>query len=73
MKLLMTLPQRKPVPFGATVTSDSSQSGSIVADNGLVYLSGMPLAGKVLVKWGEGPGTNCVADYRLPDESRTRR
>lgn len=71
MKLLMTLTYNgKPVPFGATVTSDSSQSGSIVADNGLVYLSGMPLAGKVLVKWGEGPGTNCVADYRLPDESQ---
>ncbi|PXW48564.1 outer membrane usher protein [Klebsiella oxytoca] len=71
MKLLMTLTYNgKPVPFGATVTSDSSQSGSIVADNGLVYLSGMPLAGKVLVKWGEGSGTSCVADYRLPDESQ---
>ncbi|VUS82271.1 fimbrial biogenesis usher protein [Klebsiella spallanzanii] len=71
MKLLMTLTYNgKPVPFGATVTSDSHQNGSIVADNGLVYLSGMPLAGKVLVKWGEGPNASCVAEYRLPDESK---
>jgi outer membrane usher protein len=56
MKLLMTLTRHgKPVPFGAMVTSASNQSGSIVADNGQVYLSGMPLAGKVQVKWGEGP------------------
>jgi hypothetical protein len=56
MKMLMTLTHRgKPVPFGALATSDSNQSGSIVADNGQVYLSGMPLAGKVRVKWGDGP------------------
>ena len=35
-----------------------------------VYLSGMPLAGKVRVKWGDGPDAQCVADYRLPPESQ---
>ncbi|MBN0840705.1 fimbrial assembly protein, partial [Pseudomonas aeruginosa] len=56
MKILMTLTHRgKPVPFGALATGDSNQSGSIVADNGQVYLSGMALAGKVRVKWGDGP------------------
>ncbi len=50
MKILMTLTHRgKPVPFGALATGDSNQSGSIVADNGQVYLSGMALAGKVRV------------------------
>ncbi|MDU1297156.1 MAG: fimbria/pilus outer membrane usher protein, partial [Enterobacter hormaechei] len=40
MKILMTLTHRgKPVPFGALATGDSNQSGSIVADNGQVYLS----------------------------------
>ena len=54
IKLLMTLTHNnKPLPFGAMVTSESSQSSGIVADNGQVYLSGMPLAGKVQVKWGE--------------------
>lgn len=71
VKILMTLTHNgKPVPFGAMVTSGDNQSGSIVADNGQVYLSGMPLAGSVHVKWGEGPGANCMARYRLPEESQ---
>lgn len=71
MKLLMTLLHNgKPVPFGAIVTTDSSQSSSIVADNGQVYLSGMPLAGKVRVKWGDGANASCVADYRLAAENQ---
>ncbi|MFS9380823.1 fimbrial biogenesis usher protein [Citrobacter sp. ANG330] len=74
MKLLMTLTHRgKPVPFGAMVTADSSPSSSIVADNGLVYLSGMPLAGKVQVKWGDTANASCVADYRLTAESQQQR
>ncbi|MEH0876596.1 fimbrial biogenesis usher protein [Pectobacterium cacticida] len=73
LKLLMTLTHNgKPVPFGATASSADGQTGSIVADNGQVYLSGMPLAGKVRVKWGEGPNANCVADYRLPPESQNQ-
>mgnify|MGYP005982630581 CR=1 FL=1 len=71
MKLLMTLMHNgKPVPFGAMVTSDGNQNGSIVADNGLVYLSGMPLAGKVQVTWGQGANARCEADYQLPNESQ---
>lgn len=71
VKILMTLTHNgKPVPFGAMVTSGDNQSGSIVADNGQVYLSGMPLAGSVQVKWGEGPEANCMARYRLPEESQ---
>ena len=70
MKLLMTLTHNgKPVPFGAMVTSDDNQSGSIVADNGQVYLSGMPLSGTVRVKWGEGEDASCTANYRLPEEN----
>ncbi|WP_145566683.1 fimbrial biogenesis usher protein [Yersinia aleksiciae] len=71
MKVLMTLTQNgKPVPFGATASSDSNKSASIVAENGQVYLSGMPLAGKVTVKWGDGADARCVADYRLPEENQ---
>ena len=71
VKLLMTLTHHgKPVPFGALVTSGSNQSGSIVADNGQAYLSGMPLAGSMQVKWGEGADASCVASYRLPEESQ---
>ncbi|EOD4284517.1 fimbria/pilus outer membrane usher protein, partial [Klebsiella oxytoca] len=73
LKLLMSLIYNgKPVPFGALVTSDDSQGSSIVADNGQVYLSGMPLAGKVRAKWGEGPNTSCEASYSLPPENQNQ-
>lgn len=71
VKLLMTLTRDgKPVPFGAMVSSNSNQGGSIVADNGQVYLNGMPLTGSVQVKWGEGVDSSCVASYSLPEESQ---
>ena len=73
LKLLMSLIYNgKSVPFGALVTSDGSQASSIVADNGQVYLSGMPLAGKVRAKWGEGPNASCEADYSLPPEKQNQ-
>ncbi|EPK7361701.1 fimbrial biogenesis usher protein [Kluyvera ascorbata] len=69
MKLLMTLTRGgKPVPFGAMVTADNNQNSSIVADNGQVYLSGMPAEGKVQVRWGEGAAASCTASYRVPEQ-----
>ncbi len=71
MKLLMTLTRGgKPVPFGAMVTADNNQNGSIVADNGQVYLSGMPAEGKVQVRWGEGAAASCTASYRVPEQGQ---
>lgn len=71
IKILMTLIHNgKPAPFGAQVTADNSQSSGIVADNGQVYLSGMPLTGSVQVQWGNQTDTHCVADYHLPAESQ---
>ncbi|SQA97220.1 Outer membrane usher protein fimD precursor [Cedecea neteri] len=71
VKMLLTLTHNgKPVPFGAVVTAEGLPVSSIVADGGQVYLSGMPLVGKVLAKWGDGPGASCVADYRLGEESQ---
>lgn len=70
LKILMTLTRNgKPVPFGAVVSTEGNKGGSIVADNGLVYLSGMPQAGKLQVKWGDSADSSCVASYSLPDES----
>lgn len=71
MKLLLTLHYKgKPVPFGAIVNSDGNKNGSIVADNGQVYLSGMPLNGKIQVKWGEGKNSSCTAKYSVPADER---
>jgi outer membrane usher protein len=74
MKLLMTLTHNgKPVPFGAIAAAVDSQSSSIVADNGQVYLSGMPLAGKVRAKWGEGPTPAVRPTTACRRKARTRR
>ncbi|MGQ6550792.1 fimbrial biogenesis usher protein [Serratia sp. IR-2025] len=70
IKILMTLIYNgKPVPFGALVTSETNQGGNIVDENGQVYMSGMPLVGKVQAKWGHGQDNSCVADYRQPKDS----
>lgn len=71
VKVLMTLMrQGKPVPFGAVVTSKGSNGGSIVADDGLVYLTGLPLAGQLAARWGDSPDAQCQVNYTLPEQSR---
>ncbi|HIE9359443.1 TPA: fimbrial biogenesis usher protein [Klebsiella quasipneumoniae subsp. similipneumoniae] len=73
LKVLMVITYNgKPVPFGAVAIPENSKGGSIVADNGQVYLSGLPLAGKVNVKWGESHDANCIVNYRLPAGSQNQ-
>lgn len=73
MKAVLTLTYKgKPLPFGTIVTTGDSESGSIVADNGQVYLTGLPLSGKLLAKWGEDADKQCTASYQLPAESITQ-
>ncbi|MBS9442339.1 fimbria/pilus outer membrane usher protein [Photorhabdus heterorhabditis] len=72
-QLLLTLIHHgKPVPFGATATleENATQAGSgIVGDNGRVYLSGMPPAGHVKVKWGNGATQQCTTRYQVPPDT----
>nr|WP_269446415.1 fimbrial biogenesis usher protein [Erwinia tasmaniensis] len=73
MKVLMTLTRDgKPVPFGSIVSYEAGQSGSIVADGGQVYLTGLSPAGKIKVKWGESANESCTATYSLPADSQNR-
>jgi outer membrane usher protein len=57
------------VPFGSVVREESSGATSMVGDDGQIYLSGLPLAGKLLIQWGDGKGSQCLAPYTLPEES----
>ncbi|RAH27341.1 fimbrial biogenesis usher protein [Pantoea agglomerans] len=71
LKVLMTLTNNgKPVPFGSVASYEDSQSGSIVADGGHVYLTGLALKGTVNVKWGDGENERCKATYSLPADSQ---
>lgn len=66
-KVLMTLKYgNKSVPFGAIVTHGENKNGSIVAENGQVYLTGLPQSGKLQVSWGKDKNSNCIVDYKLP-------
>ncbi|QGH61987.1 fimbria/pilus outer membrane usher protein [Serratia proteamaculans] len=71
-RLLMTLmrPQGQPVPFGAMVSAADAKTtkGSIVGDNGEVFLAGMDPRGKLQVQWGKQPGQQCQVDYQLSEQ-----
>ncbi|HGC0265320.1 TPA: FimD/PapC C-terminal domain-containing protein [Escherichia coli] len=59
----------KSVPFGAIVTHGENKNGSIVAENGQVYLTGLPQSGKLQVSWGNDKNSNCIVEYKLPEVS----
>lgn len=59
----------RPVPFGAVVREQTSGVTSMAGDDGQIYLSGLPLKGKLLIQWGEGERARCTAPYVLPDDS----
>lgn len=59
----------RPVPFGSVVREEASGVTSMVGDDGQIYLSGLPLDGKLLIQWGNGEGSSCLAHYALPEES----
>lgn len=73
-RVLMTMIRQsgEPVPFGATVSNDDgNKNSSIVGDGGQVYLSGMPDAGTLSVKWGIAAAQACRVNYRLPVQPST--
>ncbi|RGV78168.1 hypothetical protein DWW01_22435, partial [Escherichia coli] len=41
----------------------------IVAENGQVYLTGLPQSGKLQVSWGKDKNSNCIVEYKLPEVS----
>ena len=68
-RVLMTLAWNdKPLPFGATVTTEDKSSEFIVGNDGLVYLTGLPQHGRLFVSWGKEASEHCVADYALMQE-----
>lgn len=73
LKVLMTLTHNgKSVPFGSIASYRDGQSGSIVADGGQVYLTGLSPNGKIKVKWGDDANESCTATYSLPADSEKK-
>lgn len=67
--LLTVMRGERPVPFGSMVREIGSGVTSMVGEDGQIYLSGLPLRGKLLVQWGETEPSRCVAPYSLPESS----
>lgn len=77
-KAMMTLRfHNKDVPFGALVSlNDESldakdSRSSIVGDAGQVYLTGLPVKGRLLVKWGDDNNSRCHFNYDLSGNKST--
>lgn len=62
-----------PVPFGSivSVTSDESnfRKNGIVADNGQVWMSGLPKKGELYARWGNNDSTQCKAPISITSDS----
>jgi len=68
-RVLMTLTHNgKPLPFGATVTTEDKDNEFIVGNDGQTWLTGLPQRGHLTVSWGQDARDHCVADYVLTDE-----
>ncbi|MGV3346228.1 fimbria/pilus outer membrane usher protein, partial [Enterobacteriaceae bacterium LUAb1] len=67
--------QGKPVPFGAIVQlrTTHDDNSSIVGDNGMVYLSGLPQQGRLQVQWGLNDDQHCLVNYDLGNTSASSR
>lgn len=59
-----------PVPFGASVQEVGSDAASIVGDDGLAYLSGLPQSGKLKLQWGTAANERCTAEYHIANISK---
>ncbi|AWC94154.1 TPA: fimbrial biogenesis outer membrane usher protein [Morganella morganii subsp. morganii] len=74
VRVLITLTNNKQkIPFGAVAvltggkTASQSDITGITGDNGLVYMSGMPESGELLVQWGADNHQQCRARYLIPE------
>lgn len=73
-KAMITLLQHDgtPVPFGSLVTLESGNgvNSSIVADQGQVYMSGLPEEDTLIARWGNQANQQCKASYQLQDKHK---
>ncbi|RAY78159.1 pilin outer membrane usher protein SafC, partial [Enterobacter cloacae] len=54
------------IPFGAIASFDGESSGAgVVDENGVVYLTGVPNKGKIIVKWGGDLSKQCDVIFDL--------
>ena len=55
----------KHLPYASRVIETNSSTRSMVADDGRVYLTGLPLKGTLQAYWGENTDEKCITDYDI--------
>ncbi|HEK0656266.1 TPA: fimbrial biogenesis outer membrane usher protein [Proteus mirabilis] len=62
---IITLLSDKKIPFGAigTLNDVADTNTGIVGDNNQIYMSGLPMKGSILIKWGKDK--SCTAKFDL--------
>lgn len=69
-QVFMTLKHNQSVvPFGAVASlsgvKEGEENSAIVGDDGLVYMSGLPEAGKIQVSWGSAASQRCSSTFNI--------
>ncbi|MDV8157847.1 fimbria/pilus outer membrane usher protein [Acinetobacter bereziniae] len=55
----------QPIPYASIVTEANRKSSGMATEQGRVYMTGLPLKGKLEVTWGDATEQNCVANYDM--------
>lgn len=53
------------IPYASSVTETSSKTSGMSAEEGIAYMTGLPLKGTLEAVWGEATDQKCVADYDI--------
>lgn len=61
-----SLPDGRPVPFGANVLDDKGDNIGIAGQASRLYIRGLQSSGTVTVQWGDGAMDSCQANIQLP-------
>jgi outer membrane usher protein len=73
VRALLTLQHNgKTLPFGSFVSTENGDNTGIVGDNGVLYMSGLPLSGTLKSQWGNAAAEHCSVRYSLPEDALTK-
>lgn len=53
------------IPYASSVTETSSKASGMSAEEGIAYMTGLPLKGTLEAVWGDAADQKCVADYDI--------
>lgn len=68
-----SLPDGRPVPFGANVLDDKGNNIGIAGQASRLYIRGLQSSGAVTVQWGDGEADSCQIALQLKPQSKAAR